>query len=52
MTGLSSSKFQVKGEIFPVSGLQQKLSTKEARKYLGVNESDLKKNPIGQTLFK
>jgi len=52
MTGLSSSQFQVKGEISPVSGLQQKLSTEEARKYLGANESDFKKNPIGQTLFK
>ncbi|MDH3312406.1 MAG: carboxypeptidase regulatory-like domain-containing protein [Nitrosopumilus sp.] len=52
MTGLSSTEFQVKGEISPVSSLQQKLSTDEARKYLGSNESDFEKNPIGQTLFK
>ena len=52
MTGLTSTQFQVKGEIVPVSELQQKLSTEEARKYLSANESDFKKNPIGQTLFR
>ena len=52
MTGLANTQFQVKGEIAPVSELQQKLSTEEARKYLGANESDFEKNPIGQTLFK
>lgn len=52
MTGMSSTEFQVKGEYSPVSELQQKLSTDEARKYLGSNESDFVKNPIGQTLFK
>lgn len=52
MTGLSSAKFQVKGEASPVSALQEKLSTDEARKYLSSNESDFEKNPIGQTLFK
>ena len=52
MTGLSSTQFQVNGYISPVSILQEKLSTDEARKYLGSNESDFEKNPIGQTLFK
>ena len=52
MTGLSSTEFQVKGDIPPISALQEKLSTDEARKYLGSNESDFEKNPIGQTLFK
>jgi len=52
MTGLSSTQFQVKGDVSPVSALQEKLSTEEARKYLGSQESDFEKNPIGQTLFK
>jgi len=52
MTGLSSTEFQVKGDSSPVSILQQQLSTDQARKYLGANESDFEKNPIGQTLFK
>ncbi|MCV0367509.1 MAG: carboxypeptidase regulatory-like domain-containing protein [Nitrosopumilus sp.] len=52
MTGLSSTEFQVKGDISPVSELQEKLSTDEAIKYLSSDESDFEKNPIGQTLFK
>ena len=52
MTGLTSTQFQVKGDVSPVSALQEKLSTEEARKYLGSQESDFEKNPIGQTLFK
>ena len=52
MTGLSSTQFQVKGDITPISELQEKLSTDEARKYLGSEETDFEKNPIGQTLFK
>ena len=52
MTGLTSSQFQVKGDVSPVSALQEKLSTDEARKYLGSKEGDFEKNPIGQTLFK
>lgn len=52
MTGLASTQFQVKGDVTPISSLQQKLSTDEARKYLSSNESDFEKNPIGQTLFK
>ncbi len=52
MTGLSSTQFQVKGDVTPVSALQEKLSTEQARKYLGSNESDFEKDPIGQTLFK
>lgn len=52
MTGMSSTQFQVKGDITQVSALQEKLSTEQARKYLGSNESDFEKDPIGQTLFK
>ena len=52
MTGLSSTQFQVKGDVSPVLILQEKLSTEQARKYLSSNESDFEKNPIGQTLFK
>jgi len=52
MTGLTSTQFQVKGDVSPVSALQEKLSTDEAIKYLSANESDFEKNPIGQTLFK
>jgi len=52
MTGMKSTEFQVKGEISPISELQQKLATDEAIKYLSSNESDFEKNPIGQTLFK
>jgi len=52
MTGLSNTQFQVKGDVSPVSILQEKLSTEQARKYLSSNESDFEKNPIGQTLFK
>jgi len=52
MTGLSSTQFQVKGDITSISELQEKLSTDEARRYLGSNEIDFEKNPIGQTLFR
>lgn len=52
MTGLTSTEFQVKGDVSPVSILQEKLSTDEAIKYLSANETDFEKNPIGQTLFK
>jgi len=51
-TGLSSTQFKVNGDISPVSALQEKLSTDEARKYLSANESDFEKDPIGQILFK
>jgi len=52
MIGLTSTQFQVRGDISLVSVLQEKLSTDEAIKYLSANESDFEKNPIGQTLFK
>ncbi|MFB5624372.1 MAG: carboxypeptidase regulatory-like domain-containing protein [Nitrosopumilus sp.] len=52
MTGLTSTEFQVKGDVSPISILQEKLSTEEAIKYLSANEADFEKNPIGQTLFK
>ena len=52
MIGLTSTQFQVKGDVSPVSALQEKLSTDEAIKYLSSHESDFEKNPIGQILFK
>ena len=52
MTGLSSTQFQIKGEISPVLVLQEKLSTDEARNYLSSNETKFEKDPIGQILFK
>ncbi|WP_428324326.1 carboxypeptidase regulatory-like domain-containing protein [Nitrosopumilus sp.] len=52
MTGLETSQIQVKGDASPVSLLQQKLDTNEAKKYLSANESDFEKDPIGQMLFK
>ncbi len=52
MTGLTSTQFQVRGDVSLFSALQEKLSTDEAIKYLSSNESDFEKNPIGQTLFK
>jgi len=52
MIGLSSTQFQVKGDVSLVSILQEKLTTDEARKYLSANKSDFEKDPIGQTLFK
>ena len=52
MTGLANTQFRVNGDASPVSILQEKLSTDEARKYLSSNERDFEKNPIGQILFK
>lgn len=52
MTGLTSTDFQVKGNVSSVSLLQEKLSTDQAIKYLSAKESDFEKDPIGQTLFK
>ena len=52
MTGLATTQFQVKGEASSFSVLQQQLLTDQAAKYLGANESDFVKDPIGQTLFK
>jgi len=50
--GLTSIQFKVNGDISPISALQEKLSTDEARKYLSSNENNFEKDPIGQTLFK
>ena len=52
MTGLTSTQFLMKGDSQTGGAIIEKLSTDEARKYLGSNESDFKKNPIGQMLFK
>ncbi len=52
MTGLTSTQFLVKGDSQVGGALIEKLSTEEARKYLGSDKNDFEKNPIGQTLFK
>jgi hypothetical protein len=52
MTGMTSTQFQVKGDATVGGASIEKLSTDEARNYLGSDESDFEKNPIGQTLFK
>ena len=52
MKGLSSTSFDVKGEASKLSLLEQQLASDQARKYLGSEESDFEKDPIGQTLFK
>ncbi len=52
MRGLASTQFQVNGDGTPSSALQEKLSTKEAQKYLSAEESDFEKNPVGQILFR
>lgn len=52
MTGLATTSFELKGDVSPVSALQEKLSTEQAIKYLSADESDFEKDPIGQTLFK
>jgi hypothetical protein len=51
-TGISTTQFKVKGDASPISALQEKLTTDQARKYLGSKESSFEKDPIGQTLFK
>ncbi len=52
MMGLSSTQFLVKGVFSPLSILQEKLDTDDAKKYLNSEESDFEKNPIGKILFK
>ncbi len=52
LTGLSSTQIHVRGEPSKVLELQEKLSTEEARKYLGTDKEDFEKDPIGQTLSK
>ena len=50
-TGLTSTEFHVNGEISPVTMLEEKLSTKEATKYLNSEIADFENNPIGQMLY-
>ncbi len=52
MTGLASTEFQIKGYSSPVIVLQQKLSTDEALRYVGADENDFERDPIGQILFR
>lgn len=50
-TGLTSTEVHVNGEISPVIMLEEKLSTKEATKYLNSKITDFEKDPIGQMLY-
>jgi len=50
-TGISNVEFQVKGELYPYSDNERKLSTPEAQKYLNSKLSDWNENPIGTTLY-
>ncbi len=50
--GFASTQLQVKGDVAPGMSLQEKLATDEARRYIGAEEGDFERNPIGQALFK
>ena len=50
-TGLTNTEFHVNGEISQVTILEEKLSTKEAIKYLNSEIVDFERNPIGQMLY-
>ncbi len=50
-TGLTSTEVHVNGEISQVIILEEKLSTKEATKYLNSKITDFEKDPIGQMLY-
>ena len=50
--GFASTQLQIKGDVVPGMSLQEKLATDEARRYIGAEEDDFEKNPIGQALFK
>lgn len=50
-TGITSTQFQVKGELTQTTVNKEKLSTPEAKKYLEASPEDFDKNPIGFTLY-
>jgi len=50
-TGMTSTQFQVRGELSPTTVNQAKLSTPEAKKYLEASPEDFDKNPIGFILY-
>jgi len=50
-TGLTSTQFQVRGELSPTTVNQAKLSTPEAKKYLDSSSEDFDRNPIGLMLY-
>ena len=50
-TGLTSTEFHVNGDVSPTTMLEEKLSTKEAIRYLNSEITDFESNPIGQMLY-
>ncbi len=50
-TGMTTTQFQVKGELSPTTVTNAKLSTPQAQKYLNSNPEDFAKNPIGLMLY-
>lgn len=50
-TGISTTEFQVKGELTRTSILEEKLSTPEAKKFLEASSEDFSKDPIGMMLY-
>ena len=50
-TGMTSTEFQIKGELTPITISEEKLSTPEATKYLSTSPKDFEKNPIGLMLY-
>jgi len=50
-TGITSTQFQVQGELTQSSATNKKLSAPEAQKYLQSSPDDFDKNPIGFMLY-
>lgn len=51
ITGISSIQFQVKGELAHATANHAKISTSEAKKYLGSSPEDFENNPVGLMLY-
>ena len=49
--GITTTEFQVKGDLSPESILEKQISTPEAIKYLQAQQEDFAKDPIGFTLW-
>jgi len=50
-TGMTSTEFQIRGEITQITVSEEKLSTPEATKYLSASPDDFEKNPIGLMFY-
>ncbi|ABK78410.1 hypothetical protein CENSYa_1800 [Cenarchaeum symbiosum A] len=49
--GLSSTSFHVQGDLSASAHTSRLLQTEEARKYLGAEQGDFDRDPVGQTLY-